>query len=155
MCSIVVMQKRYIINLSDEERAGLEGLTRGRASAQKQQRARILLKADEGLADAEIAEELEVDHRTVERVRERCCLVGLVAAIEPKKPARPPRMPKLDGKAEAHLIHLACSSPPEGRAKWTLSLLAEKLVELQVVDSVSRTTVFRRLKKKRAEAVAR
>jgi transposase len=149
------MQKRYIINLSGEERAGLEALTRGRASAQKRQRARILLKVDEGLIDSEIAEELEVDRRTVERLRERCCMLGLEAAVEHKQPARPPRMPKLDGKGEARLIQLACSAPPDGRAKWTLSLLADKLVELEVVDAVSRTTVCRRLKKKRAQTLAR
>src|ERR1051325_1822075 len=155
LCSIIAMQKRYIINLTTEEHAVLEAMTsRGRASALKLQRARILLKADEGMTDAEIADELGVGHRTVERVRERCCLLGLEAALDRKKQDRPSRMPKLDGDAEARLIQLACSEPPNGGARWTLSLLADKLVELRIVDSVSTTTVFRRLEKKRAQAVA-
>jgi transposase len=106
-----------------------------------------LLKVDEGLSDAEIAEEVEVGLRTVERVRERCCVLGLEAAIEAKKAPRPPRMPRLDGVAQAQLVQLACSEPPEGRAKWTLSLLGDRLVELKVVDTVSRTTIHRELKK--------
>ena len=147
VCSIWGMAKRYIVNLRDEERVALQAVVRGRYGLQKRKRAQILLKADEGLSDAEIAEELEVGPRTVERVRERCCTVGLEAAIEAKKPARPPRMPKLDGVAQAQLIQLACSEPPEGRAKWTLSLLGNRLVELKVVDTVSRTTIHRELKK--------
>jgi transposase len=146
-CSMTAMQKRYIVNLTDEERVALEAIVRGRSAVQKRQRARILLRADEGLTDAEIAEEVESSHRTVERVRQRCCTEGLNAAIEPKQRALPPRAPKLDGAAEARLVHLACSEPPDGRAKWTLSLLADKLVELEVVDSVSRSTICRRLKK--------
>jgi transposase len=147
MCSIKGMAKRYIINLSDEERVALQALVRGRHGLQKRRRAQILLKVDEGLSDAEIAEELEVGLRTVERLRERCCTLGLEAAIEAKKPARPPRMPKLDGVAQAQLVQLACSEPPEGRARWTLSLLGSRLVELKVVDTVSRTTIHRELKK--------
>jgi len=149
------MEKRYIINLTAEERAGLEAMiSRGRASALKLGRARILLKADDGMTDAEIADELGVGHRTVERVRERCCLVGLEAALDRKKQDRPSRVPKLDGDAEARLIQLACSEPPSGRARWTLSLLADKLVELRIVDSVSTTTVYRRLEKKCVQTVA-
>jgi DNA-binding CsgD family transcriptional regulator len=141
------MVKRYIVNLTQVERAALEDLVRGRSALRKRQRAQILLKADEGLTDAEIAEELEVDPRTVERVRERCCISGLEAAVEHKKPAQPCRKPTLDGAAEARLIEIACSDPPDGRAKWTLSLLANRMVELRVVDSVSRTTIGRQLKK--------
>ena len=155
MCSIVRMEKRYVVNLTAEEHAGLTAMTtRGRCSALKVQRARILLKADDGLTDVEIAEEVGVAPRTVERVRERCCLDGLARALDRKPQERPSRLRTLDGRAEAHLLQLACSKPPDGRARWTLALLADKLVELQVVDKVSVTTVHRGLKKKRAEAVA-
>ena len=102
---------------------------------------------DEGLCDAEVAEEVGVAHRTVERVRERCCTHGLVAAVETKPPERPRRWPRLDGAAQAQLVQLACSEPPDGRARWTLSLLANKMVELRIVDEVSRTTIHRELKK--------
>lgn len=149
------MEKRYIVNLTAVERAGLEEMiSRGRASALKLGRARILLKADEGMTDAEIADELGVGHRTVERVRQRCCLVGIEAALDRKKQDRPSRLPKLDGDAEARLVQLACSEPPQGRSRWTLSLLVDKLVELSIVDSISTTTVFRRLEKKRSQALA-
>lgn len=142
------MEKRYIINLTPDERASLEAMTsRGRMSALKLQRARILLKADEGLTDAEIAEAVNVGRRTSERVRKRCALEGIEAVLERKKQQRLSRMPKLDGAAEAQLITLACSEPPAGRARWTLALLADKLVELSVVDTLSVTTVCRRLKK--------
>jgi transposase len=150
------MQKRYIINLSEEERASLVELTRrGRVSGLKLQRARILLRADDGLTDEEIADELEVARSTVENVRKRCAFDGIAVALERKKQQRPSRMPKLDGAAEARLVQLACSPPPGGRTRWTLSLLADRLVELKIVDSVSITTVHRRLEKKRAQAVAR
>ena len=145
------MEKRYIINLTPDERAGLEAMTsRGRISALRVQRARILLKADDGLTDAEIADELNVGRRTSERVRKRCALEGLHAVLDRKKQERPSRMPKLDGAAEAQLIRLACSEPPAGRARWTLALLADKLIELKVTDTVSITTICRRLKKTRS-----
>ena len=149
------MAKKYIVNLSDEERAGLEQiLSRSRISSLKSQRIRILLRADDGLLDEEIADELGVGHATVERIRQRCVMAGIEAALERKPQVRPSRLPKLDGAAEARLIQLACSAAPEGRARWTLQLLADKLVELRIVDSVSDTTVQRRLEKKRAEALA-
>ena len=147
MCSITRMAKRYVVNLSDEERVALQAMVDGRHGLQKRKRARILLQVDEGLSDAEIAEELEVGLRTVERVRERCCTLGIEAAIEAKTPPRPPRLPKLDGVAQAQLVQLACCEPPDGRATWTLSLLANRLVELKAVDTVSRTTIHRELKK--------
>lgn len=148
------MEKRYIVNLTRDERASLEALTsRGRASVLKVQRARILLLADDGLADIEIADQLEVARSTAENVRKRCTLEGIEAALNRKKQQCPSRLPKLDGAAEARLVQLACSAPPAGRAKWTLSLLADKLVELRIVDSVSITTVHRRLEKKRAETM--
>jgi hypothetical protein len=106
-----------------------------------------MLRADEGLTDAEIAEDVGGAIATVERVRKRAVLEGLEAVLERKKPDAPPRKPVLDGRGEAELVRLACSDPPEGQARWTLTLLADRLVELKVVDSVSRTTIHRRLKK--------
>lgn len=149
-----VAMKRYIVELTDEERDKLQLLaTRGRVLASKVTHARILLKADEGLTDAEIVEHLDVGVATVERVRKRFVLEGLEAALTRKKQDNP-RALKLDGAAEARLVQLACSPPPPGRPRWTLHLLAEKLVELKVVDSISHETVRQRLKKKRAETLA-
>ena len=96
-----------------------------------------------------MAEALGCGHRTVERVRERFVTEGLDAALAHKKPANPPRGRVLDGAAEARLIALACSATPDGRKAWTLRLLADKLVELEVVDTVSHETVRRTLKKTR------
>ena len=145
--------KLYNKNLTEEERKELTGLTTtGRQAAWKMLNARILLKADEGLIDEQIAEHLSINVRTVERIRKRCALEGVAAALNPKK--RPPREPKVDGEAEARLIQLACSEAPDGRQRWTLRLLADKLVELEVIDSISHETVRQRLKKKRVEAMA-
>jgi transposase len=110
-----------------------------------------LLKADKGLTDVKIAEHLGVGVRTVERARLRCATEGLNAALNPKK--RPPKKPKIDGEAEARLVQLACSATPDGRQRWTLRLLADKLVALDVVDSISHETVRQCLEKKRAEAL--
>jgi transposase len=144
--------KRYTINLSDEEREKLTRLTTtGRHAARKMLHARTLLKADEGLTDVKIGEHLGVGIRTVERIRQRCATEGLSAALNPKK--RPPKRPKIDGEAEARLVQLACSTAPDGLGRWTLRLLANKLVELDVVDSISHETVRRCLEKKRAKAV--
>lgn len=145
--------KLYHINLTEEEREELVRLTTtGRHAARKVMHARILLKADEGLKDEQIAEHLDVSVCTVERVRKRCAFDGTTAALNPKK--RPPRKPKLDGEGEARLVQLACSAPPDGRQRWTLHLLADKLVELEVVESISHETIRQRLEKKRAEALA-
>ena len=145
--------KHYIINLTKEEREELILLTTtGRHAASKVIHARILLKTDEGLIDEQIAEHLDINVRTVERVRKRCALEGVAAALNPKK--RPPKAPKFDGDVEAHLVQLACSEAPYGRQRWTLRLLADKLVELEVADSISHETVRQCLKKKRAEALA-
>jgi len=145
--------KLYHINLTAEEREELIRLTTtGRHAARKVMHARILLKADTGLIDEEIAEHLDVGVRTVERVRQRCALEGVDAALTPKP--HPPQKPKLDGEGEARLVQLACSGPPDGRPRWTLQLLADKLVELEVVDSISYETVRKRLEKKRAQALA-
>jgi transposase len=142
------MKKRYIVNLTRAEREALEQLVRReRVSGVKRQRASILLKADDDLTDVEIAEELEVGVRTVERVRRRCCERGIEASLERKPQDNPSRPRKLDGAAEARLVQIACSEAPEGRARWTLSLLADKLVELRVFESVSKSTIQRGLKK--------
>jgi transposase len=148
--------KKYKVTLTDEERQHLQGLiAAGKASAQKLAHARVLLKADasEGgpaWPDARIAEAVEVSVATVERVRERFVECGLEAALVRKKQDRPSRERKLDGAAEARLIALACSEPPGGRACWTMQLLADKLVELQVVDAVCDETVRRVLQKTRS-----
>ena len=145
--------KKYRVTLTAEERQGLEDLIAvGKAAAQKLAHARILLKADAaadgpGWADDRIAEAVEVSIATVERVRRRFVEHGLEAALVRKPQDRPSRLAKLDGRAEAHLIALAGSRPPEGRAAWTMQLLADKLVELQVVDSISDETVRRALQK--------
>jgi transposase len=145
--------KKYKVTLTSEERKQLQELiSAGKASAKKLAHARILLKADaapggSAWADAKIAEAAEVSVATVERVRQRFVEQGLEAALVRKKQGRPSRERKLDGAAEARLIALACSSPPDGRACWTMQLLADKLVELAVVDAVSDETVRRTLKK--------
>lgn len=140
--------KRYVLNLTENERAGLEQVVAAeRGSAEKARRARILLLADDCLTDEEICEELDVGSTTVQRVRKRAVLEGIKAAFERKPQASPSRLPVLDGRAEAELVKLACSPPPPGRARWTISLLADKLIELEVVESVGKTSVQRRLKK--------
>jgi transposase len=145
--------KKYKVTLTTEERNSLQDLiAAGQASAQKLAHARILLKADAAPGgpawiDARIAEAVEVNVTTVERVRERFVEHGLEAALARKKQDRPSRERKLDGQAEARLVALACSDPPRGRARWTLRLLADKLVELEVVDTVSTETVRQVLKK--------
>ena len=140
--------KRYILNLTEDERAGLEEIVhRNRVSKLKLQRAQILLKADEGLTDEEIQDDLGVGTATVERIRKRAVLEGLEAALERKPGTRASRPRKLDGRAEAHLVAIACSEPPDGAPRWTLSLLGERMVELRIVDTVSRSTIHRSLKK--------
>jgi transposase len=142
------MKKRYIVNLTPEERASLEDLTkRQRVSALKRQRALIILRADDDLTDVEIAEELEVGRATVERVRQRCVERGIAAALERKAQQNPSRPLKFDGVSEAKLVQIACCTPPEGRARWTLSLLGERLIELKVFETVSKSSVQRTLKK--------
>src|ERR1700677_3084326 len=142
------MKKRYIVNLTPEERASLEDIAkRQRVSALKRQRALILLKADDDLTDVEIAEELEVGRATVERVRQRCVERGIAAALERKAQQNPSRPRKFDGVSEAKLVQIACCAPPEGRTRWTLSLLGERLIELQVFETVSKSSVQRTLKK--------
>lgn len=146
------MKKKYLVTLTDEERQQLRTLIScGRASASKLSHARILLKADsrEGgsaWSDAAISQALEVGTATVERVRKQFVEEGLEAALTRRRPRRVyPR--KLDGSGEAHLIALACSTPPEGRARWTLRLLADRMVALEYVDEISHETVRQVLKK--------
>lgn len=153
------MKKRYIVRLAEEERQRLGALvSKGKAAAYKIKHANILLKADaDALAwvDKRIAEAFGCHLHTVENVRRRCVLQGLEAALERKRQARPPRERKLDGEGEARLIALACSEPPEGRDRWTLELLADELVRLEVVDSISAQTVRRTLKKTNSNRTVR
>ena len=147
------MNKRYVVRLTEEERKELQGLvSRGRAAARKITHARVLLQVDEGpegpgATDREIAKVFGVNSNTVAGVRQRFVEEGLEAALNRKKPPLPPRSPILDGEGEARLIALRCGEPPEGRTRWTLHLLAEKLVALQVVERISYETVRRVLKK--------
>ena len=145
------MQKKYIVRLTAEERIELEAMVnKGKTAAYKIKHANILLVADvNGPAwpDRQIAEAFSCHLRSVENVRRRLVLEGLGAALERKKQAQPSHPPKLDGRAEARLIALTRSQPPEGQDRWTLKLLAERLVALEVVDSISDQTVRRTLKK--------
>ncbi len=144
--------KKYRVKLSAEEQQELKGLvSRGQTAAYKQTHARILLLSDESqeggaMKDEEIARALKVGNATVERVRRRCVEEGLERALGRKEQLNR-RPKKLDGQGEAHLIALACSQPPEGRSGWTLQLLAEGLVEREIVDSISTETVRQTLKK--------
>ena len=144
------MNKKYRVRLTLKERNHLQKLVRkGKAHARKLLYARILLKADEdgpAWTDEHIADALEVSVPTVARQRRRYCEEELEVALMPKKPGRPRRR-VLDGRAEAHLIALACSNPPEGRGHWPLRLLADRMVELGYVESLSYETVRRTLKK--------
>jgi transposase len=151
----VAAMKKYRVTLTADERDQLTALlAAGRASATKQAHARILLKADEAeggpaWSDVRIAEAVEVSVATAERVRERFVEQGLAAALVRKPQARPSRRAKIDGAAEARLITLACSKPPTGRAAWTMQLLADRLVELKVIEAISDETVRKALKKTR------
>ena len=146
--------KRYRVRLSAEEQQELKGLvSRGRAAAYKQTHARILLLSDESqecgaMKDEEIARALRVGNPTVGRVRRRCVEEGVEAALALGRRQQANRRPrKLDGQGEAHLMALACSQPLEGRAGWTLQLLADRLVQWEIVDSISPETVRQTLKK--------
>lgn len=146
------MKKKYIVTLTQEERQMLQHmLSRDKAAARKLMHARILLKADassDGPAwsDATIAEGVEVGSATVERVRKQFVEEGFEAALERRKPRREYQR-ALDGDGEAHLVALACSQAPEGRSRWTLRLLADRMVGLEYVEKLSKDTVSRVLKK--------
>ncbi len=146
------MSKRYRVTLEAAERDELhKAISRGKAAARKLAHARVLLLADQaeggpGRKDEEIAAAVAVSVATVERVRQRFVEQGLAAALSPKPSSRVYAR-KLDGAAEAHLIALACSGPPAGRNRWTLRLLADRMVELEHVDALSYETVRETLKK--------
>lgn len=148
------MKKKYVVILSKAERGELERLVgSGRESARKLTRARILLKADQnaqGWKDARIAAALGVARATVERIRKRFSEHGLGHAVERRPQPERPQKRVLDGQAEARLTALACSTPPDGRESWSLELLADRMVRLKFVETVSADTVARVLKKTRS-----
>jgi len=142
----MAMKRVHVVKLTGEEREELlQFLRKGKSSARSQTRARILLLSDEGLEDDEIAETLKVSKSTICRIRKRYCEGGLDFALQEKPRSGAPN--KIDGRVEAQLTLIACSDPPEGRSRWTVRLLADRLVELEVVDSISHMSVQRLLKK--------
>ena len=152
--------KKYLVELSVDERAHLSGLIKkGKSSAQSNLKARILLKADQGEAgehwlDKNICSALNTNMSMVGRVREKCVNEGLEAVFLRKTRQSPPITPIFDGEAEARLIALACSEPPQGQARWTLRLLADKVVELEIVEKAHFNTVGRVLKKTNSNPTA-
>lgn len=145
------MNKKYVVRLSDEERARCQKVIKDlKGSSQKVRRAHFLLKADADgpeWPDAKIAEAFHCRVQTIENLRKRLVTEGFEAALEGKKRQDPPTPPKLDGEAEARLIALRLGKPPAGYGRWTLRLLADELVALEVVDSISHEAVRRALKK--------
>jgi len=151
LTGVISIYKKYVVRLTEEERWQLQTLVRrGRAHTRRLLYARMLLKADadgpDRWTDERIAQALEVSAATVARERRRFCEDGLGVALMPKKPGRPRRR-VLDGRAEAHSIALSCSDPPEGRERWSMRLLADRMVELGHVEALSHETVRRTLKK--------
>jgi Homeodomain-like domain len=147
----VAMNKKYIVELTDDERSLLQDVVKKlKGTGQKVKRANILLKADAcgpGWTDEKIAEALDCRIKTVENVRQRFVLEGFEVALNGKKRDKPPTEKLLDGEQEAKIIAMRLGTPPAGYGKWTLRLLARKVVELEIVDSVSYQTVRRTLKK--------
>jgi transposase len=146
------MKKIYKVTLTAEERSDLTKLvSTGKSSAPKIKHATILLAVDETehgrVSDSDVAKQFQCHAKTVSNIRERFVEEGLEAALERKKRITPPTAPIFDGRAEAHLIRIACSAPPEGRCRWTLRLLAEQCVELDIVEEVSHETIRNVLKK--------
>lgn len=145
------MKKKYIIRLSDEERSECEQVIKKlKGSSSKVRRAQILLKADvEGPAwtDEQIADAFNCRTRTVEKLRQRVVVEGFAIALTGKKRENPPTPPKLDGEGEAKLIAMRLGKPPEGYGRWTLQLLADQLVTLEIVDRICPETVRKTLKK--------
>ena len=140
------MRKLHVVRLTSEERSRLKEMTqKGTMQVRSLKRAQALLLSDEGMKDRWIAERLGIVVETVERTRKRFVEAGLDAALTEKP--RPGAKPLLDAKGEAHLVALVCSDPPEGHRKWTMQLLADRMVELKYVESISDETVRRRLKK--------
>jgi len=149
------MEKKYVVELTTEERQQLEGMVKkGKALARKIQHAQILLKADQGVLgpgwrDEQIAQAYGASVRTVERIRERLVEHGLETALTARRQQEQAPRRKLDGAAEAKLVAIACTPAPEGRCRWTIRLLADKMVELRIVESLGRETVRQTLKKTR------
>jgi len=155
--------EKYTVKLTKEEREDLSSMTKtGKYAASKILHARVLLASDEDdhinpeliKTDKEVAQLLDINESTVKRVRKRLVEEGLEAALLRKEHSRR-RHSKILGEEEAHLIALCCSPPPEGRSKWTLKLLSDQLVRLEVVESVSPSTIGRVLKKKRIKTMAK
>lgn len=144
------MQKKYVVRLNEQERQHCEQvIDKLNGTSQKVRRANILLKADAdgpGWTDKQIAEAFRCRTQTVENIRKKCVLEGFDAALEHKKPSTPPAA-LLDGEQQAQVIATRLGPPPKGYSKWTLRLLARKVVELEIVDSVSHETVRKTLKK--------
>jgi hypothetical protein len=151
--SSIMAAKKFIVELDTQDRARLHALiSKGKSPAKVILKARILLKADQGEGgpgwlDAEIVEAFDTNLTMVSRVREKLVTQGLDAVLSRKKRETPPVAPIFDGEAQAKLTALACSAPPEGRARWTIRLLAEHVVERKIVDAAHFNTVGRALKK--------
>ena len=142
------MNKKYVVDLTEEERKGLERLVRsGKDSARRIRYAQALLKADAGWTDQRISEAFEMSINTAQRLRQRFVEEGLDVALGARSRKPKPYRRKLDGQKEARLIALACSEAPEGHTRWTLRMLADRMVQLCYVDSVSHETVRQALKK--------
>ncbi|MCH8840593.1 MAG: helix-turn-helix domain-containing protein [Planctomycetes bacterium] len=145
------MEKKYIVRLTDEERQTLRSVIKKlKGSSQKVRRAQILLKADAdgpNWTDNKIAEAFSCRIKTVENIRQRLVTQGFDTVLNGKKPETPSRQKRLDGKQEAKVIALRLGKPPKGFANWSLRLLADKVIELEIVDSVSHETVRQTLKK--------
>lgn len=153
-------QKRYIVKLTEEERARLEGMRKkGKPPAAMLTKIRILLKADAdhpdgGCTDAEICEALSLQKNRPEAIRKRFVEEGLDRLLTRKKRLTPPVPPIFDGEKEARLVALACSDPPPGHARWSLRLLERKVVELRIVPAASDSTIHRTLKKTRSGLIS-
>lgn len=145
------MQKKYIVRLSDSERKECEEVIKKlKGTSEKVRRAQILLKADaDGPAwnDAKIADAFNCRTRTIEKLRKRLVLNGFKVALNSKKRENPPTLPKLNGEGEAKLIAMRLGKPPTGYGRWSLQLLADQLVKLEIVESISAETVRKTLKK--------
>lgn len=145
------MQKKYVVRLTDEERAELVQVVKKlKGTSQKVKRAQVLLKADAdgpNWTDREIAEAFDCRIQTIEKIRQRLVERGFRETLEGSKREKPPREKLLNGEQEARVIAMRLSSPPKGYANWTLRLLARKVVELEIVDSISHETVRQTLKK--------
>ena len=150
-------RQRYIVRLSSQERQELENIVKkGKGSAFKIRHAQILLHSDANVqckSVEEIASMLHCNKNTVSEVRKRLVEKGFAAALERKKRSTPPKRRLFDGEAEARLLALACSTPPEGRVRWTLQLLADRVVELNIVPHCTANTIHEVLKKTRSSLI--